>query len=280
MQVMRSLEGRRVALLEARKHQELAELVTRMGGCPVSAPSVREVPLDVDAAPLLARIVEGRYDIAVLLTAVAFTGLCDAAERHGVLPALRDAFGRLIIASRGPKPQLALRRQSLSATVVSRSPHTSAELLEALAERPLDGRTVLLLHYGERSQTLSAELKKRGAAVDDVCLYEWRLPDDVTPIQSMVRALIEDEIDAVLFTSQVQCRHLFQIASAMSLDVRLKERLQRDVIVAAIGPTCASALRAMGIIPDVMPSMPNSPSLVRAVADYIEVTSQVHQETE
>ena len=41
---MSSLHGARVALLESRLSNELGELVRRLGGTPVLAPSVREVP--------------------------------------------------------------------------------------------------------------------------------------------------------------------------------------------------------------------------------------------
>lgn len=270
---MRPLDGRRVALLEARKQRELAELVTRLGGTPVCAPAVREVAIDADIAPLLTRIVEGRYDIAIVLTAAAFATLCDEADRQGRLSDVRDALAGMLIACRGPKPQLALRKQSLSATVVTAPPHTSADLLEALADTSLDGRRALLLHYGERNDRFGAALTERGAIVDDACLYEWKLPEDVEPIEAVVRGVLNDEFDAVLFTSQVQCRHLFQIASRMNADAELTTALRRDVVVAAIGPICASALRDIGIVPDVMPDLPNSPSLVRAVADYFSLTT-------
>jgi uroporphyrinogen-III synthase len=271
---MRPLEGRRLALLEARKPQELGELVARLGGAWTCAPAVREVAVGDDIRPLLSAIIEGRYRIAVLLTAVAFTTLCDEAERHGQLPDLREAFRRMVIASRGPKPQVALRKQSLSANVISRSPHTSAELLEALAaSTPLDGSSVLLLHYGERNDSLSADLRDRGAAVADVCLYEWQLPEDVAPVEAMVRSLLKLDFDALLFTSQIQCRHLLQIARGMGAEDELKQVLVADVVVGAIGPVCAIALRAAGLVADVIPDLPNSSSLVRSVAEYFALTS-------
>lgn len=279
MPAMRPLEGRRIALLEARKQQELTNLVARLGGIATCAPAVREAAVGADIRPLLSAIIEGRYGVAVLLTAVAFTALCDEADRLGMLPMLREAFGRMIIASRGPKPQLALRKQSLSASVISRSPHTSAELLQALAASTrLEGRSVLLLHYGERNDGISADLRALGASVDDVCLYAWQLPEDVTPIEAMVRSLLMGEFDALLFTTQVQCRHLLQIARSMGVEDELKQALLADVVVGAIGPVCAMALRAAGLVADVIPDLPNSASLVRSVGDYFELTSGLPEE--
>ena len=53
--------------------------------------------------------------------------------------------------------------------------------------------------------------------------------------------------------------------------------LNQDVIVGAIGPVCAAALRAGGVIPDVMPASPNSASLVGAVADYFDLTTDAEE---
>jgi uroporphyrinogen-III synthase len=185
----------------------------------------------------------------------------------------------MVIASRGPKPQVALRKHALSATVISRSPHTSAELLQALAaSTPLDGSSVLLLHYGERNDGISADLRGRGATVTDVCLYEWQLPEDVAPIEAMVRSLLNGEFDALLFTTQVQCRHLLQVARRMGVEDELKRALVEDVVVGAIGPVCAIAIRAAGLVADVIPDLPNSSSLVRSVAEYFVLTSGASEE--
>ena len=97
-------------------------------------------------------------------------------------------------------------------------------------------------------------------------------------MEAVVRAVVSNELDALLFTSQIQCRHLLQIADGMGVRSELIDALRRDIVVAAIGPVCASALREAGIVPDVMPDMPNSPSLVRAVADYFALTSDPLEE--
>lgn len=268
MPVRRPLERRRIGLLESRKARELSELVTRTGGIPICAPALRETPSDMDVAPLLADVIAGRYQVAVALTAAAVTALSEAADRRGVLPALCEALGHMTLACRGPKPQLALRRLGLRPTIVTATPHTSVSLLDALSGAAWTGQFVLLLHYGERNQSMSTAIAQLGAIVTDACLYEWHLPEDVEPLRLLIRAAISHEMDALLFTSQVQCRHLFQVAADMGVADRLLEVLQRDIAVGAIGPTCAGALREAGIVPDIEPCVPNSPSLVRALADY------------
>jgi uroporphyrinogen-III synthase len=265
---MPKLEGRTVALLESRKSDDLASLVQRLGGTALCVPSVREVLREQDFQPVLARLVRGEFDIVVTLTAAACDALFAEAERYGVIDAVLRALASTTIAARGPKPLLSLRRRGLAARIVTDKPHTSDELLDALRTVDLLASKILLLHYGERSESLSASLASRGARVDDLSLYDWALPADLAPLHSLIDDTLRGRIDAMLFTSQVQLRHLLQVADAGGRAADLTRKLRDEVIVASVGPVCSRALRAAGIVPDVMPNLPNGPSLVQALGDY------------
>ena len=177
----------------------------------------------------------------------------------------------MTIVCRGPKPQIALKRHGLSAGLVTVKPHTTQELLDALATTNLDGARHAAALWGRnvRSPTRCA----RGALVEDVCLYEWVLPEDLGPLHEVVRRAIAGEVDALLFTSQVQFRYPARDRPRLARG-SLVAALNEHVIVGAVGPVCAAALRAGGVVPDVLPASPNSASLVGAVADYFELTAR------
>jgi uroporphyrinogen-III synthase len=274
---MRPLEGRRIALLESRRSSEMALLVERLGGTPLSVPSVREVLRDDDFGPTLERLVAGDFDLVVVLTAAACEALFVEAQRRGQLAAVTDSMGRATIACRGPKPLLVLRRHGLVPQVVTAKPHTTAELLDALDATSLVRRRVLLLHYGERSDVVPAALVRQGAQVTELSLYDWALPEDLAPLQALVRDTIAGRVDAMLFTSQVQLRHLLSAATAIRDDAELTRALRDDVIVGSIGPVCTRALRDVGIVPDVMPRSPNGASLVQAIADYLSMFTRTEE---
>jgi uroporphyrinogen-III synthase len=79
-------------------------------------------------------------------------------------------------------------------------------------------------------------------------------------------------VDAIALTSQIQCRNLFRLATELGRAGELARVLREHTIVAAIGPVCADALRAVGITPDVLPAHPKMGPLVAALADYIELS--------
>jgi uroporphyrinogen-III synthase len=268
----RPLDGKKIALLETRLSADIATLVKRFGGLPVGAPSVREVPRLDDVDTFVAGLTNGRYAVAVFQTGVGAAALFREADRRGCLPDVLTALRSITVACRGPKPLAVLTRHEVPVAITTVKPHTSFELLQGLAEINLEGRGVLLVHYGERNVAMADALRARGARLDEVCPYVWALPEDVAPIEAVVREAIAGRLDAMLFTNQIQCRHLFQIAGVLGLAEPLVASLNAEIVVGAVGPVAADALRAAGVTPDVMPASPNMGSLITAVADYFELT--------
>jgi uroporphyrinogen-III synthase len=64
----------------------------------------------------------------------------------------------------------------------------------------------------------------------------------------LIDALANSQVDAVVFTSAVQVKHLFAVAERNGRAAVLPE-LVRGLIVASIGPVCSRALKERGITP-------------------------------
>ena len=155
---MPALDGRTIALLESRRGAELDALVRQAGGTPVRAASVREVARPDDVARFAEGLAGDRFEVVVFLTGAGVHALLDE-SLDGTVAALR----RCTVASRGPKPLAALKRYGVAAHVMTAKPHTSDELVDAVARVDLDRRRVALVHYGERNPSLSAALRGMGA---------------------------------------------------------------------------------------------------------------------
>jgi uroporphyrinogen-III synthase len=262
--------GEKIALLEARLESEAAALLRRMGGEPISVPALREEPLPSGpaVASFLGALNRGQLGFVVLQTGVGLTALALEAERLGRKRDLVYGLEAVRIVSRGPKPASALAALGLRPTLQTASPHTTVELLALLEPLPLAGAGVGVVHYGERNETIAAELRQRGALVHELLLYEWRLPEDVAPLQRLVGQILAGEVDAVAFTTQVQVRHLFGVID-FRLRPALAEALDRRVVTGAVGPTCASALRARGVHDVVVPQNPKLGPLFAALASCL-----------
>jgi uroporphyrinogen-III synthase len=268
-----SFDGRRVLVLESRRARELASLVISHGGEPVSAPSMREVPLESNTAAIeFADALErGEFDLVVLLTGVGTRALVTVVEhvrgsRDGFIEALR----RSRIVCRGPKPVAVLRELDVPIWLTAPEPNTWRELLAALdgrgSELRWNGLRVAVQEYGVSNPDLLDGLAERGAVVTRVPVYQWALPEDLEPLRAACRRLAEGTIDVVLFTTATQVVHLMTVAEDMNLRPAVVDGLRRT-IVASIGPTTSEELRERGIRPDLEPSHPKMGFLVREAAE-------------
>jgi uroporphyrinogen-III synthase len=267
---MRALEGLTIALLESRMSGELAEIVRRAGGIPRQVPAVRESvkrsPAEV--AHFLDQLASGAVEAVVLLTGAGALALIDEARLQGRLDELLTHLRTVVTVCRGPKPAAVLHRHGVMPSLTAAEPYTSAELLEVMKPLTFNHGRIGLVHYGERDGALVEALSTRVKAIAELCLYEWRLPEDVQLLESLVDDLIAGNCDAVVFTSQIQCRHLFEIAGTSGACERLRAALNERTVVASVGPVCSAALVRFGVVPDVTPDRPKMAPLMTALGDF------------
>jgi uroporphyrinogen-III synthase len=263
--------GARIGLLEGRMGRELADLVRRQHGTPVVAPALREVPLDASAEVqiLVDGLIDGSIDMVIFLTGAGANALFAEAVRIGRSRELEDALRWVTTVCRGHKPRAAMKQKGLPVSVMVAEPYTTADVIEALAGLSPEGRGVAIIHYGERSPVIAEALSAWGSRVQDVCVYEWSLPEDTGPLERLIDEILAGRIDAVAFTSQIQVRHIFEVAGRNGTALGLMQALNTRTVVAAVGPTCAEALRAVGVPPLVVPSNPKMGPMVMALVQHL-----------
>src|ERR1041385_270584 len=132
-----------------------------------------------------------------------------------------------------------MREFNVPVTLTVPEPNTWREIVKTLDENRekvlLKGQRIAIQEHGEPSPELYAALRERGADVFAARVYRWELPEDTGPLKEAVRALAENKVDVVMFTSSVQYVHGGKIAAEMGLVDEFKKSLNRAV-VASIGP--------------------------------------------
>ena len=225
---MASLNGARVAVLEARMSAELAAMVERFGGVPCSAPAVREAPLEqpediggVRRGLMRRSLRDRRADDRRRRDGAAARSGATGSSRGGARRAEEHDSRCAAVPSPSRCCGVTTFRSASRPPNRTRQPNCSRRLVPST----WPAKTVGFVHYGERNETAADGLRARGAAVNEVCLYEWRLPDDVAPLERLVDEIIDGRIDAIVITSQIQCRHLFQIADRLGKSRALTDAL-------------------------------------------------------
>jgi uroporphyrinogen-III synthase len=250
----------------------MAALISNHGGRAISAPALREVPIetDSDALAFIDAVARGEIDLVILLTGVGTRALTSLADKMRNREEFVTALARTRIAARGPKPVAALREIGLTPWAIAPEPNTWRELLAALdaksAEFSLVGTRVAVQEYGASNKQLLDGLGSRGAAVTSVRVYRYALPEDVEPLKEAARSVAAGQVDVALFTTSMQVVHLLEIARRQNVEESVRDGL-RSMAVASIGPTTSEELREHGIAVDIEASRPKMGLLVRDAAE-------------
>ena len=263
--------GKTVAILEARTGAHLAELISRQGAVPLLAPALEELP-DVEpgtVAKLLQDWSAHPFRMMIFQTGAGTRALFQVTDSLGSTPRLLDLLERATIVVRGPKPTGELNSRGVRIDIRAASPFTSETVMAAIAGVAVDGARVVVQRYGEANRRLCEALTSRGASVQEVATYRWALPKDTGPLERLIDALARGSVDAVVFTSAVQVKHLFAVAERMAGAAELPG-FMRGLIIASIGPVCSRALEERGIAPTFEADPPKLGPLVAGLKAALE----------
>lgn len=264
-----------VISFESRLMEPMAESIRRNSGRPVSAPSLREVPLEenLQAFAFAEKLLAGRIDMLICLTGVGTRTLLQALSTRFDLAKILEALGRITVVARGPKPIRVLKEYNIPITLTIPEPNTWRQILETLDESArgisLGSKTVAVQEYGISNAQLIEGLKERGANVLQVPVYRWDLPKDTGPLLAGVRQVIDGQVQVAVFTNAAQVHHLFRFVSGEGLEKPLREALRR-VVIASVGPMTTEALLEAGLSADFEPTHQKMGVLVSELAEQAE----------
>lgn len=115
-----------VLALESRRAREIAKLIANLGGVPIVAPSVREVPLESNqqALEFAPRLAAGEVDMVIFTTGVGVKAMASAVEKVCPRDELSRYLNDVVVVARGPKPTAALRELGVRVSLTVPEPNT------------------------------------------------------------------------------------------------------------------------------------------------------------
>jgi uroporphyrinogen-III synthase len=253
----RPLAGRRVLVTRARAQApELVAALQALGAEPVLCPLIEIVPPE-EFGPLDRALGElERYDWVVFTSVNGVDAFFRRLTDLGRLPPL---VYRGEIAAIGPATARRVHALGLDAHLVP-SEFVAEAVADALVERGVAGKRVLVPRAAEAREVLPALLRAAGAVVDVVPAYRT-VPLDPPP--EALERLRAGEVDIVLLLSGSTARAL---AAALGTERGVLER----PLIACIGPVTAAAARQVGIRVDLVADEYSVPGLLRSVVSALE----------
>ena len=258
-------DGLAVLSLESRRSPEMRKLIENQGGVPFVAPSMREVPIEANPAAFefAERLFAGEFDMVILLTGVGTRYLHKVLATRYPPERFPEALRRVTVVARGPKPVAACRELNVPIALTAPEPNTWREVLEVTKNSP-ESR-IAVQEYGKSNPDLLDGLRARGKQVTAVPVYQWDLPEDLTPLREAARRLASGDFSVALFTTSVQIDHLIRVAEEEGIVGQLRQGLD-GAIIASVGPTTTESLELHGFKPDFEPSHPKMGTLVVELA--------------
>lgn len=253
------LAGRRIVITRRREQAGgLSEALRKRGAVPIELPTIALAPpaswQPVDRA--LARLES--YDLVVFTSANGVESFFSRLKRHkGKERALRKAR----LAAIGPATARTLRAKGFRADVVPEE-FRAEGLLAALGHERWRGKQVLLARAARAREILPRELRRRGARVEVVAVYETILPQrSKKRAQTIFSA--RRKPDAITFTSSSTVKNFFAL-----LGRGWARRALAGVAIATIGPVTSRTVRALGLQVAVEANPYTVPALVQALGRH------------
>jgi len=288
-----SLRGLTIAITGSRRASELAKIVENFGGKPYIAPTVGiEANLGKPNEAIMEfinKLVKQEADYVIFMTGPGVYSLIELARSIGMEAALLASLKKTIVVARSAKPQMILRRFGIKVDLIPQE-NTLKGILDLLKDRDITGKTIAILWHGEKQSTkikeelykagisniieassyrYSFETQKDGASILQSMGFQFLAPDENNVVK-LIEDVISGNIDVITFTSPPSVRDLFKIANIHHMSRSLKDSLNENVIVAAVGPSTREALEENGCYVDVMPQIFKMGPMVKSVCDYID----------
>jgi uroporphyrinogen-III synthase len=252
---MSRLEGKRIIVTRAPEYAAgLRDALLAEGAIVEEVPMITYEPPDDPgiAAEALRRAVA--FDYVIFTSATAVDGLCRIANQTG---ATNWAQGRATFVAVGEPTASAMRRAGLRVDAVGPGPGTTG-LINLLADKPLQGKQVLLPRAQDGRDELRAWLAAQGATVTFAPVYRTVLAREAV---KRLPGLLQTGIDVIAFTSPSTVGGFIATAGGGF------ER-PAGMLVACIGPITAQAADEAGLSPDIISAEATAKALAVAIGDY------------
>ncbi|MDN5917567.1 MAG: uroporphyrinogen-III synthase [Pseudonocardia sp.] len=260
-----SLAGFTVGITAARRAEELATMLERRGAVIQQGAALRIVALadDADLETTTRALIAEPPDITVATTGIGYRGWMEAADGWGIGEQLLTALGRCEMLARGPKARGAIRASGL-VDAWSPESESTAEVLEHLLERGVEGSRIAMQLHGEPLPDVVEALELAGAQVVTIPVYRWAPPLDIAPLDRLIAGTLSGGIDMLAFTSAPAAAGLLARAEELGVREDLLAAMRGPVLALCVGPVTAAPLEALEV-PTLQPQRSRLGAMVRTL---------------
>lgn len=232
--------GPTVAIMRPERYEQDSMQICRQAGFEViSAPMIEILgKKDEHFDGFVSRVLTGKSDIVIFTSANGIDHTLDKVPDREVFI---SALNRLTTIAIGPKTREAAEEQGIEISFMPGS-YSSTGLVEAIRHEG-KGKVVDIARSSHGAPVLVDGLKAAGAEVFETQVYEIARPAKDSAQEELVQAILDQTVDAVVFTSSMMVRNFLDLASQIGVrDMVIQVLNSEGMVVAAIGHPTANTL--------------------------------------
>lgn len=261
------MQGKRIVLCASRKTEEMTALIEKQGGIALIRPAQGTVfAKDEALIEEIRDVISQTSDWFIFTTGVGVEALIEAAERGGMKEKWLEAIQAANVAVRGYKTVAALKKIGIP-IVAESDDGTTKGLLRSLSSFSFAGKRVVVQLHGDTAPTLKQFMLESGALYTELLPYRHIAPDEDV-LNVLYNEIVEQQVDAVCFTTAMQVRFLFSFAKEKRAVEPLCRAFSEHVVACAVGTVTAEALLEEGVTRIVAPELERMGAMIVTLAKY------------
>ncbi|MGA9225663.1 MAG: uroporphyrinogen-III synthase [Mesobacillus sp.] len=249
------LQNKTVMIPRGKAHaKSFSELVAKVGGIPVEIPLIAFQP--VAATEELHEMMNSLHTYDWII----FTSNVTVETFYSLMNALVP-FPKVAVI--GDKTRQVLENMGVKVDFTP-GHYVAEDFVEEFHSHIREGSRVLIPKGNLARDYIAATLKKHGAIVDEVVIYETYLPDDSR--DKLIQMLRNRRLDILTFTSPSTIDHFMEIVEAQQLQKELDQ-----CIVACIGPVSMRKAEEWGLNVHAVPDKYTVEEMLKSIIEYLKI---------
>lgn len=263
---MKLLTNKTIVLTRAEEQsQETINFFKNVGANLISFPSLEVVPIDA-STKLKTILAENKIDYLVFQSANAIKYFVQLVKEKD----LNIDYKKMKIACVGKKTAAICLEHQIKVDLVPED-FSALGLLKIFAIEPLENKTVLLPRSAIGRDEFREGLKRFGATVKTIAVYDIQIPKKET-VAEVIEKIRTSKIDWYLFTSPSTYQNFLAL-----LDINNPKEFFGKSKIAAIGPTTKEAIEKTRVRVDVVPKKFAVTHAIASIEKYCSLPPQKKQ---
>ena len=265
-----TLKGRTIAVTRpSDQAEETGNLIEQFGGKPYFISTIAIKPkCDSLAVKQFVRELENhQIDYVIFMSPNGIQHLLSCAENLGLRDKLKVNLKKTVVIAVGPKTENELKIHGMTVDLVPEK-YSSSGIIKHLEQQGISCKTIYIPRTSHATPNLKNSLKALGATVHELYVYESLVPTNKVLSEKFLKDLRQGKIDAIIFGSSLSAKNLFNMLKEIISEKKLRDLVNTELTIVAIGPVTAKTLSEIGLRVDVMPKIYLFGEAIKELSQY------------